>query len=130
MDGNFEEMKGLEKFFMKNCDIFKPMNDSITPQSDALPGEWDTKLTEFLKLCFIKMIRPDKLISAIQLWIEKNLGKEFIEPPPFELAKSYKQSSNIVPLIFILSPGSDPINDIRKFQKIKDMIKINFRVYH
>ena len=61
------------------------------------------------------MIRPDKLINAIQLWIERNLGKEFIEPPPFELAKSYKQSSNIVPLIFILSPGSDPINDIRKF---------------
>ena len=126
MDNNFEEMKGIEKDFMSNCAAFKPLNDSNTPQSDTLPGQWETKLSEFLKLCLIKMIRPDKLINAIQLWIERNLGKEFIEPPPFELAKSYKQSSNIVPLIFILSPGSDPINDIRKFAEDQGYDKNKF----
>ena len=60
MDNNFEEMKGIENSFMKQSDKFKPINDSVSPQSDPLPGEWDTKLSEFLKLCFIKMIRPDK----------------------------------------------------------------------
>ena len=122
--GDVEIPTNPTKWINKN--EFKPLNDSNTPQSDQLPGQWESKLSEFLKLCLIKMIRPDKLINAIQLWIERNLGKEFIEPPPFELAKSYKQSSNIVPLIFILSPGSDPINDIRKFAEDQGYDKNKF----
>ena len=126
MSENFEETKGIEDYFMNKSNLFKDIYDSSTPQTDPLPDEWNDKLTEFLKLCFIKMIRPDKLVNSIQLWIEKNIGKEFIEPPPFELAKSYKQSSNIVPLIFILSPGSDPINDIKKFAEDQGYDKNKF----
>lgn len=115
MDRNFSAMNGLESEFMSNPDLFKSMYDSVNPHTEKYPGEWNERIKDFMKLCFIKMLRPDKLISAIQLWIESNMSKEFIEPPPFELAKSFKNSSNIVPLIFILSPGSDPINDIQKF---------------
>jgi dynein heavy chain len=132
MDVNFEETKEIENHFMKNPNDWKDLYDSHTPQSDPLPGEWEekinnfTKTAHFIKLMIIKMIRPDKLINSIQLWIENNIGKEFIEPPPFELAKSYKQSSNIVPLIFILSPGSDPINDIKKFAEDQGYDKNKF----
>ncbi|MCQ2819756.1 MAG: hypothetical protein MJ252_21030, partial [archaeon] len=115
MDTNFKDLNGLEDDFMKNPDSFKPLYDSLTPQTDNFPGQWQEKTKDFLRLCIIKMIRPDKLINALQVWIEKNIGKKFIEPPPFELAKSYVQSSNIVPIIFVLSPGSDPINEITKF---------------
>ena len=34
--------------------------------------------------------------------------RRFIEPPPFNLANCYKDSSNLTPLVFILSKGSDP----------------------
>lgn len=126
MSEHFEQTKGIENYFMKKPKAFKPLYDSPAPQNDPMPDQWEEKTNEFMKLCLIKMVRPDKLIASIQLWIERNLGKEFIEPPPFELAKSYKQSSNIVPLIFILSPGSDPINDIKKFAEDQGYDKNKF----
>ena len=47
------------------------------------------------------------------------MGKSFILPPEFELSSIYKDSSNITPLIFILSPGADPLNMLMKFSETK-----------
>jgi dynein heavy chain, axonemal len=117
MSDNFEDTKGIEEYFYKNPNKFKALYDSASAQHDPLPDHWENKISDFMRLCILKMIRPDKLIAGLQLWIERNIGKEFVEPPPFSLHKSFKESSNIVPMIFILSPGSDPINDIRAFSE-------------
>ncbi len=41
-------------------------------------------------------------------FVEARLGRRFVEAPPFELAACYADSSPTSPLIFVLSPGSDP----------------------
>jgi len=51
------------------------------------------------------------------------MGRQFIEPPTFNLAKSYKDSSVTVPLIFILSPGSDPVADFLRYAEEMNMSK-------
>lgn len=115
---NFEEIKGFENFFINNCDKFKYIYNSSIAHKEPLPDEWDNKFQGVLKLCFIKAFRPDKLILAIQDWISQFLGPYFIEAPGYYLSKSYKESSNIIPITFILKPGSDPINDLLEFSNI------------
>jgi dynein heavy chain len=43
------------------------------------------------------------------------MSKEFVDPPTFNLGACFGDSSNIAPLVFVLSPGTDPVADLKKF---------------
>lgn len=48
-------------------------------------------------------------------YVREKLGKKFVEPPQFDLAKSYEDSTSTAPLIFVLSPGADPTMALLRF---------------
>lgn len=49
------------------------------------------------------------------------MGVTFVEPPPFDLHASFDDSLPSTPLIFLLSPGSDPMANLLAFAKEKNM---------
>ena len=53
-------------------------------------------------------------------FVENAMGMKFVTPPPFDLSKSYTDSNCLIPLIFILSPGSDPMSSLTNFAKSMD----------
>ncbi|KAI9090456.1 dynein heavy chain and region D6 of dynein motor-domain-containing protein [Phlyctochytrium arcticum] len=107
--------------FEENTGDWKRLFDSSTPQEVPLPGRWKDTLGSFQKLCILRALRPDKMIPAIALFIVEVLGTKFVEPPPFDLASSYGDSNPCAPLIFVLSPGADPMTALLKFADERKM---------
>lgn len=62
----------------------------------------------------LRIIRPDKVIPMIQKLIvkEKEMGKEYIETPPFDMAEILNDSTNKTPIIIVISAGADPMTEI------------------
>jgi dynein heavy chain len=69
----------------------------------------------------LKSIRPDKICQAVQNFIIEKIGKQFVDPPTFKIQPCYKDSSNISPLIFVLSAGTDPVKDFKTFAEEEGM---------
>lgn len=103
---------------MKNHAIYKKMYDSTNPQDFELPGKWKD-LDKFRFMCIQRCIRPDLLIPAINNFVVSKIGTYFITPPPFDLGLIFKDSSPIAPLVFVLSPGADPLNNLEKYAESK-----------
>ena len=78
-------------------------------------------------MCIQRVIRPDLLIPAISNFVVSQIGPYFITPPPFDLGVVFKDSSPIAPLIFVLSPGADPLNNLEKYaeSKKKTVLKVS-----
>lgn len=100
--------------FKANRKLWKPVYDSPTPDKMVYPKPFNT-ISGLSRLVVLRTLRPDKMIPAIQDFIVANLGQHFIEPPTFDLPGSFADSNCCAPLIFVLSPGADPMAALLKF---------------
>lgn len=51
------------------------------------------------------------------------MGQAYLEPPQFSLQESYDDSNCCSPLVFVLSPGSDPMAGLIRFASDKGIAK-------
>ncbi|CAF4593480.1 unnamed protein product, partial [Didymodactylos carnosus] len=79
------------------------------------------------KLMLLRCFRVDRIILAVNNYIIKIMGGKYIMPPVINFDAIYEQSSSTTPVIFVLSPGSDPTNDIQKLAERKG--NVNYGVF-
>ncbi|XP_021567967.1 dynein heavy chain 3, axonemal [Carlito syrichta] len=107
-------LNGLKEHLEQNMSEWKLIYDSAWPHEEKFPGSW--KFLQGLdRLVILRCLRPDKMVPAIRKFISERMGKLYIEAPTFDLQGSYNDSSCCVPLIFVLSPGADPMAGLLKF---------------
>ena len=59
------------------------------------------------------------MVPAVGNYIAEHMGSQYTEPPTFDLSLCYEDSSYFSPLIFVLSPGADPMASLYRFAEEK-----------
>ena len=115
-------------------DVFKPLVEDLEHNSDGwsewldlpqpeevgtLPGgggpivgDWERNLSSMQRLLLLRAMRPDRVTTAMSMFISATLGARYIEQPPFSMRETFDDSSAPTPLFFVLFPGVDPGADI------------------
>jgi len=116
------QLPGFESLpadFAKQMKEWKAVYENDQPHTCTLPGKWNGDLNEdgvpFERCCILRCLRPDRVVPMVTAFVSDNMGQKFVEPPPFNLEECFNDSSSLAPLIFILSPGQDPMSQLLKF---------------
>ena len=86
-----------------------------------MPAVFEARLTPFQKTMVINVLKRTKLMGAVKEFVRKEVGPFYIESPPFDLEGCLEDSSNVTPIIFVLSPGADPIAYLKALAVSKGM---------
>ncbi|GFO48624.1 dynein heavy chain 6, axonemal-like [Plakobranchus ocellatus] len=87
---------------------------------------WDDRLTSFEKLMFVKVFKEERTTFAVTEFVADNLGEQFVESPPVALPELYDSMTNVTPLVFVLSTGSDPMGAFLRFAKERGLLERYF----
>ncbi|KAH8043392.1 dynein light chain binding protein [Aureococcus anophagefferens] len=79
-------------------------------RTTALPGPWE-KLEGLKRLCVLRCIRPDKVVLGIQKFVISVMGEKFARRRRSTCRRA-TTSPCTSPLVFVLSPGSDPMGAV------------------
>lgn len=117
---SLDELKNLHEHVESDAAKWKEFYDLANPDEVNFPEPFDN-VTDFVALIVLKAIRPDKIVHAVKNFIARHMGIEFVQPPSFDLQASFNDSSRTIPLVFILSPGSDPMDNLLMFARDQGM---------
>jgi len=104
--------------FMRSTEAWKTWYDYEMPEANPIP-EYEGRLSAFQKLLMVRSVREDRMLVAAKDYIVENMGKKYLVFKPLDIEGTWAESSPLVPLIFLLSPGSNPNAAIEAMAKKK-----------
>ena len=75
---------------------------------------YDKKLNSFQKMLMVRIFRPDRVYNATKLFIMGYLNEHYIQSHAMPYDQIFAQSHEKSPIVFILSPGADPLANVQK----------------
>ncbi|KAK6173326.1 hypothetical protein SNE40_016798 [Patella caerulea] len=98
--------------------------DSDAPEEAHIPDGYNSSLDAFRKLLLIRSWSPDRTIAQARTYVAKSLGDNYADAVILNLEATWGESIPKVPLICLLSMGSDPTNQIESLCK---KLQLEFR---
>lgn len=100
---------------LDNDSFWEPWGNSPTCEKE-FPSAVQSKLSPFQRLLLVKVLRPDRLETAMHNFVAEAIGEHDTAPPPLSLLELYNtETSASEPVLFIVSPGSDPTKELEEF---------------
>ncbi|VEL11022.1 unnamed protein product [Protopolystoma xenopodis] len=87
---------------------------SNQPELQTGPGS-TSNLRPVQQLCLLRCLRMDRIPAGLRRYIQRTMGKAYVNPPQPNLNDVVTSTSPTVPIILIVKPGCDPtqgINDL------------------
>jgi dynein heavy chain len=76
--------------------------------------QYSTTLNPFQRLMLLRCFRVDRIYLAVTDYVTAVMGEAYVTPPVVSFESIFEQSTTSSPIVFILSPGSDPTTDLLK----------------
>jgi dynein heavy chain len=67
----YASFQGIRTHLEKNQDAWKEVFDNAEPQTATFPAPWPEKLSEFHNMLVLRCIRPDKVVAALQNFVQR-----------------------------------------------------------
>lgn len=67
-----------------------------------------------LFLQVLRCLRMDRVTVGITRYVIAKMGDKYVQPPTLDYSAIYRQSTQMTPIVFVLSPGADPAFDVFK----------------
>ncbi|GBG29459.1 Dynein heavy chain 1, axonemal [Hondaea fermentalgiana] len=115
----YRPFAGLATAIAEDFDTWRPWFESDGPYFENMPGDFESQINSFQKLMLVKVVKEESLLVAMNSFVEKSLGRCFVEFPPVQMEDVYVGTNRFTPLIFVLSQGADPTAMLLKFAKEK-----------
>ncbi|KAK8861158.1 hypothetical protein M9Y10_012853 [Tritrichomonas musculus] len=110
LPGVSETFKNIVQSIKNNEAKWKTYLMSNEAENDPIP--YEEPLSDFEKLLILRVWHLHRAREGLRVFVAAALGEEFVTPPPLNLGNVFKDSSPLSPLIFIITPGIDPEDEI------------------
>ncbi|XP_019604311.2 dynein axonemal heavy chain 10 [Rhinolophus sinicus] len=98
----------------KHLSVWQEWYDQDALEQFPFPLGYDKNITPFQKLLVLRCFRVDRVYRAVTDYVTVTMGEKYVQPPVISFEAVLEQSSPNSPIVFILSPGSDPASDLMK----------------
>lgn len=110
-----------------NAKLWKDWYDLEAPEQVPIPCGYSDTLNKFQQLLVVRIFRSDRVVNAIKNFIIDQMNDYYVKSPPINYQKIYDQSTEKTPIVFILSPGADPFNDVQKLVDVVGLGQNKFK---
>ncbi|XP_021113287.1 dynein heavy chain 10, axonemal isoform X4 [Heterocephalus glaber] len=94
--------------------VWQEWYDLDSLEQFPFPLGYDKSISPFQKLLILRCFRVDRVYRAVTDYVTITMGEKYVQPPMISFENIFEQSTPNLPIVFILSPGSDPASDLMK----------------
>ena len=114
----FPKLGNIGEDMQLDADLWQAWYDHEAPETAKLPGK-QKNCSTFERLLLLRAMRPDRLPSALRIFISKQLGGVFVTDDTLDMDQVYLETSKTFPVFFVLFPGVDPTPWVEELGKKK-----------